>query len=340
MKIGLRTVKTGIAVALALMVSQMLQLESVIFITIAALIGMQPTVSDSWLVGAKRISGTIAGTIFGLLMALLIPSHFLLAGLGVVLLIMFMNRLKIPEGITISCVVFISIYMNTQNDIDIASFALSRLVDTFMGISIALMVNYFILPPKYDRRAMIEMRKDMARIMTCQNRMLGVLLGKEDLAASEMDRQIEEILDELNESKKLAEMQEKEEKLNVYGQILCEEINLVLRITTDMYQHLKNLYGLLESGLKIHNLQPVEPELMALYDKLKQEEASVQTDSKRDPVRMKALMEDIAQLKRRLKTQEVSNQLGAEEIVKLMVLVYNIGEIISKMDMISSKHYS
>ena len=142
MKIGLRTFKTGIAVALSLMMVQILHLESVIFVSIAALIGMQPTVSDSWKVGGNRILGTIVGTLFGLLMALILPGHFLLAGVGVVVLILLMNQLKIPEGITISCVVFISIFMNTQNDI--LPYALSRLTDTFLGIGIALMVNYFI----------------------------------------------------------------------------------------------------------------------------------------------------------------------------------------------------
>jgi len=336
MKIGLRTFKTGIAVALSLMMVQILHLESVIFVSIAALIGMQPTVSDSWKVGGNRILGTIVGTLFGLLMALILPGHFLLAGVGVVVLILLMNQLKIPEGITISCVVFISIFMNTQNDI--LPYALSRLTDTFLGIGIALMVNYFILPPKYDRRAMSEMRKDMTRILTCQNRMLGMLLKKEDVALAEVDAQIEDIFEELNTSKKLAEMQEKEEKLNVYGQVLCKEINLVLRITTDMYQHLKNLYGLLENGLSPRTLQPVEPELKALYEKLKQEETYLREGSRQRGETLKELMKDIVSLKRRVKSDAISRQLGAEETIQLMVMVYNIGEIITKMEMITSQN--
>ena len=135
-------------------------------------------------------------------------------------------------------------------------------------------------------------------------------------------------------------MQEKEEKLNVYGQVLCKEINLVLRITLDMYQHLKNLYGLTENGLSLHTLRPVEAEMNTLYDKLKQEEAFLASTGVQQPSRLQEMLEDIIQLKRRIKMDEVFQQMGAEEIVKLMVMIYNIGEIISKMEMIASQRYA
>jgi uncharacterized membrane protein YgaE (UPF0421/DUF939 family) len=340
MKIGLRTIKTGIAVTLALMVVQIFRLESVIFISIAALIGMKPTISDSWKVGAYRIFGTIVGAFFGVLMALVFPSHFLLAGLGIVLLILVMNRLEISEGITISGVVFISIYMNHQADVNLFAYALSRLTDTFLGLTIALLVNYFILPPKYDRRAMSEMQKDISRILSCQNQLLGFILGREQLELSDIDAQIEGIYEEIIESKNLAEMQEKEEKLNVYGQVLCKEINLVLRITTDMYQHLKNLYGLVEKGISPHTTRLVKREITLLYDKLKEEEAFLQTGSPLRSAALQDMLEDVMKLKERLKSQEVSQQMEAEEIVQLMVLAYNLGEIISKIDLVTSQRYA
>ena len=338
MKIGLRTIKSGIAVALALMVVQILGRDSVLFVAIGALIGMQPTVSDSWTVGRNRILGTFAGSIFGLVTAMWLPGHFLLAGMGVVLLIMAMNRLKIPEGITISCVVFISIFMNTENAV--VPLAMNRLVDTIIGIAIALLVNYFILPPKYDRRAMVEMRKDMYQILSCQNRILGRLLGQESVSVEELDSRIETLMNELNESKKLAEMQEKEEKLNVYGQVLCKELNLVLRITSDMYQHLKNLFGLLEKGLSPNAIQQVKPELSALYEKLTLEETQLQAGNLKQQETLRELIADVALLKQHVKSADVSRELSADEAVTLMVMVYNIGEITSKMEMITSQRYT
>jgi uncharacterized membrane protein YgaE (UPF0421/DUF939 family) len=334
MKIGLRTLKTGLAVTIALLVVQILQLESTLFISIGALIGMQTTVADSWKVGRNRILGTVVGTVFGLLLALAVPGNFLIAGFGVMVLIVTMNRLNIPEGIVISCVVFISIFMTTQPDI--FPFAMSRLTDTFFGLVIALLVNYFVFPPKYDRRAMREMRKDMTEILSCQNRMLGILLGRESVTIEEIEMRLASLLDELNESKKLAEMQEKEEKVNVYGQTPCHEINLVLRITTDMYHHLQNLFGLVEKGVSQKAINPLKSELEALYEKLLAEESQLREEKLNYTQKMTDLLGDIATLKNRIKSEDVYRQFGAEESIKMMVIVYNIGEIISKMNMIDS----
>lgn len=340
MKIGLRTVKTAIAVGIALLVVELFQLESVIFISIAALIGMQPTLTDSWQKSANRIYGTIVGAVLGLLMALALPSHFLLAALGVVFLIMVMNRLNIPEGITISCVVFISIFMVHDPERTIYAYALSRLIDTVLGITIALMVNYFIFPPKYDRKAMLEMRKDMTRIMVCQNQMLGMLLKQEKIAPAEIEVELERLLEEIEESKKLAEMQEKEERHNVYGTILFEEIELILHLTKDMYQHLQNLFGLVSGGLSNNTIKPVEKDLLKLYEKMKKvEELLLAGEIKKSTV-FNELAEDVAHIKRCIKSEEVYKQLEAEEIVKMMVMVYNIGEILSKMDVISSRKHA
>ncbi len=340
MKIGLRTIKTGIAVGIALLVVELFQMESVIFISIAALIGMQPTLTDSLQKSANRIYGTVAGAVFGFIMALVLPSHFLLAALGVVALIMVMNRLNIPEGIIISCVVFISIFMNSDPERTIYAYALSRLIDTALGIGIALMVNYFILPPKYDRKAMLEMRKDMTRIMVCQNRMLGMLIKQEEIAQEDIEEEMQHIFKEIEESKKLAEMQEKEERHNVYGTILFEEIDLILHITTDMYQHLQNLSGLVSKGLSAKTIKPVKDDLLALYNKLiKAEELLPAAETKEHDV-FGDLAEDVTKIKRRIKSEDVYNQLEAEEIVKLMVMVYNIGEILSKMDMISAQKHT
>lgn len=340
MKIGLRTFKTGIAVGISLLAVQLFQIESVVFISIAALIGMQPTLSDSWQTGAGRIYGTIVGAALGLLLGVVLPSHFLLASLGVVALILIMNKLNIPESITISSVVFISIFMNQEPDVNILQFALSRLTDTTLGIAIALVVNYFILPPKYDRKAMLEMRKDMTQMLVCQNRILGMLLQQEDVAREELDAQMLHLFQELEESKKLADMQEKEERHNVIGTILVEEINLILHITTDMFQHLQNLFGLVCSGLGEKTLDPVREDLLKLYGQLKEEEQVMSSGEPTKPNTFQAMMQDVRQIKQRIKSEEVYKQMEAEELVKLMVLVYNIGEILSKMNMISARRHA
>lgn len=337
MKIGLRTVKTGIAVALGLLAVQLLNLESPFFVTIAALIGMQPTVTDSWKVGRNRILGTVAGTIFGLLTALILPGHFLLAGIGVIILILFMNRVGIPEGIIISCVVFISIFMVTQEDV--VAYALSRLLDTVIGISIALLVNYFVFPPKYDRQAMTEIHRDMTAIYLLQNKILGMLLGKEPIAVEEMNGWLDQLLEEMAETKKLADLQEKEDKLNVYGSVRYKEINLVHRMTTDMYQHLKNLASLAEKPLSEDSAKQMETFLEKLYEKLIHAEPAMEKDPLSIPNKMKELKEEVSRVRRAIKSQEVFQRLASEEIIHLMVVAYNVNEIAGKIELITLQQF-
>ncbi|AOY75356.1 hypothetical protein BJL90_05245 [Clostridium formicaceticum] len=80
MKIGLRTIKTGIAVTVSLVISNMLRIESPFFAAIAAIIAMQPTVSDSWKTGVNRILGTVIGAIVGAIFVALSPGNPLLGG--------------------------------------------------------------------------------------------------------------------------------------------------------------------------------------------------------------------------------------------------------------------
>ncbi|MDT2191533.1 FUSC family protein [Paenibacillus larvae] len=65
-RIGMRNVKTAIAVLLCILILRLFQIESPFYACIAAVITMQNTVEDSYETGINRIIGTLIGAAIGL----------------------------------------------------------------------------------------------------------------------------------------------------------------------------------------------------------------------------------------------------------------------------------
>lgn len=147
MKIGARIIKTSLAVVLCIVIDSYLKGGSGFLSGTAAIITMQSTFKDSFRKGGHRVLGTFFGAGLGGLFALISQGNVLLIALGIIILIYSFKLLKWDTGIVISCVVFLVI-MTEKNNTDILLYSFNRLIDTTLGIIIALLVNYFIKPPK------------------------------------------------------------------------------------------------------------------------------------------------------------------------------------------------
>jgi len=147
-KIGLRNIKTATAAALCALVYYFLN-RSPAFACIGAIFGMGGNLEQSKLHGGNRFFGTIIGGFIGMLMFrihlifypeggftwLLVPLVFL----GTVLLIVCCQKLWVggiqPGGVVLCIVLF-----NTPVDSYI-SYSLNRILDTGVGVLVALLVN-------------------------------------------------------------------------------------------------------------------------------------------------------------------------------------------------------
>lgn len=334
MKIGLRTIKTSIAVTIGLFAVSLLNLESPFFVTIAALLGMQPTISDSWVVGRNRLLGTVFGAVFGLVLAIWLPPNPVLAGIGVLLLIRLMNAIKIPEAVVISCIVFVAVFMEAGEGA--ITYALSRLFDTGLGIGIALLVNYFFMPPTYDRQVLAEIRKAAPEIIKSQNHMLGVLMRRKDTDLEALQEELDKIEEGQAEIKKLVELQEKEEKLHVHGEVHIKEVMMVYKLISEMNQHLQNLMGIVEKGVSLSIMQPMEKELVTVYQDLISTEKDLDDGGEELSHRLEEIEAHVNKIKKKIKNQETAVPLSVEETIKLLVVLYNVEEIISKSSIIFS----
>lgn len=150
-KIGMRTIKTIMSVILTLAISELFNLRSPLLASIAAIVTMESSVSESFTAGKNRMYGTILGGVIALGISLILPSNFFTIGLGLIILISICNWFKWDKAARMSMIVFLGIILNYEGG-DRVDYALDRTIDTLIGVIVGTSINYFIRPPKIEVR--------------------------------------------------------------------------------------------------------------------------------------------------------------------------------------------
>lgn len=151
-KIGMRNVKTGLAVALSVTLSKMLKMEYPFFAAIAAIVSMQSSVIESFKEGRNRMIGTLIGAAVSLIGTLIAPNNIIMILLGIIAVIYLLNALNCKKSIVIGCIVFLAIAVNLKDESPFL-YSIDRIIDTIIGISVAAFLNYFLLPPNLLEKA-------------------------------------------------------------------------------------------------------------------------------------------------------------------------------------------
>ncbi|MBK5241707.1 aromatic acid exporter family protein [Clostridium sp.] len=146
--IGMRNIKTALSVFLCLILLRTFHHSFPFYACIAAVITMQSTVHNSFTTGKNRMIGTIIGAICGLLFALISPNNVFLTSIGIVMVIYFLNLLNRKNSIIIGCVVFLAIMTNLRDSTPLI-YSINRVIETFVGIFISVLVNYLIFHPRF-----------------------------------------------------------------------------------------------------------------------------------------------------------------------------------------------
>ncbi|VYU57241.1 FUSC family protein [Clostridium tertium] len=156
-KIGLRTIKTAIAVFSCLLFFP----NEPFFACLTTVFCVQDTVTNSVTIAINRGLGTILGAVIGLLFLIVcrfftyninvfIISKFLVyitISIGIIVVIYICNLIKKPGAINISCIAFLAVTTVHAFGNPIY-YATNRIIETLFGILVGLLVNKFILPPK------------------------------------------------------------------------------------------------------------------------------------------------------------------------------------------------
>jgi len=153
--IGMRNIKTALAVFVVLLCYQLLHRDTVLLAATAAIICMQDSVEKTLANGLNRLLGTSAGALIGMLLlyckqALGVQSLILLfAPLGIILIIWFCNVIHKPQAVVISCIVLLIILLE-QSSQQPFIYSVNRLLDTLFGIVVAFVINRYICNPSQN----------------------------------------------------------------------------------------------------------------------------------------------------------------------------------------------
>lgn len=157
--IGLRLIKTAIAVFICFIIHLLRGEQGMLFYSIStAIFCMQPYKGNSKASAKQRIFGIINGGFWGWIILLInsfviadasIIWKYLIIALACMFVIYTSVLLKKPSDSYFSCVVFISATVVHITDPNPYIFVVNRMLDTLIGIVISLIVNQITFPRKY-----------------------------------------------------------------------------------------------------------------------------------------------------------------------------------------------
>lgn len=159
MLIDKKMFKTALAVFLSVLVANLFKLQSPFFVAIAVVFCMDSSFYTSYRAGFYRMCGTLAGAVVGILFVLIQPDNALLCGVGILAVILICRLFHIEKTIPTAGVVFAAVMLSLGNK-NPFTYSLNRVIDTFVGIIIAVAVSYAVFP----KENILKIRKNIRSI--------------------------------------------------------------------------------------------------------------------------------------------------------------------------------
>lgn len=246
--IGMRTIKTGIAVMLCCILTRF-AVDNMFYCATACVVTMQDTIKTSFKMGSQRVFGTLIGGIVGFLLVLISPANPILCGIGIMIVIKFCEVLKL-SSLVVSSVTFFSLYLGYINSAPLV-YSIQRVIDTSVGVIMGLIINYSVARPNYYDNTINEFKKIR---LQCRESLKNIAVGNKDLKIDYIEKNIKiseafysKLIDELNYSKGSFNLDIIDKSLDLCRQIYfhmksIELLEKELFLTKDNYKKLKRLY--------------------------------------------------------------------------------------------------
>lgn len=164
---GPRVLKTALSVTIAVLLSRLItdNADAVFFAAFGAMLGIERSISAALRQGLTQVVSVVCGTVLGYGAALLFPNSTpaILVGVGILVVIVLCNRLKINYAIILSSLVFLSATLTPSDDL--LGDSILRVVFTAGGILIALLINIVIRPYSNKRRIVQLLRELQSKLL-------------------------------------------------------------------------------------------------------------------------------------------------------------------------------
>ncbi|MBP1047004.1 FUSC family protein [Enterococcus sp. BWM-S5] len=154
-KIGLRTIKTGISVFLCILISLLFHREMYVVSAITAVFTLREDMINTLTFGKHRVAGNTIGALTSVVVIFIFELfgdsdmvQLLAIPLTIVVMIAVLVRFNFQEGVVGATATLLTIVFMIPEDSSYV-YALNRVVDSFIGMGVAIGVNY-LLPSKME----------------------------------------------------------------------------------------------------------------------------------------------------------------------------------------------
>lgn len=221
--IGMRTIKTALAVTISLYISQMLNLGAPIFTAIASISTMKASISESFNDVSRRLFTAVFGVVLGYLFSLIpLGKEFLplLAGIGIIIIIYMLQVLNLKRMIILSCIVFVASLCAESNKL---VYGINRIIGTFVGIAVSVPINYLISAPNLSQNYLRQ-----AKSLTELSKMFLLEL------ITKSDHKITDFEIEYNKLNEIYKTIISEKSMPVHGELLPVTTEKIMKLFDDI----------------------------------------------------------------------------------------------------------
>ncbi|RKQ33533.1 FUSC family protein [Oceanobacillus halophilus] len=148
--IGPRMVKTGLAVALTLLITGMLDLKLEIVAAIASVLAMQPSIMRSFAYIKEVLLSNGVAVIFALLGTFLLGGHPLSVGAVVIISIAINIRLGLNKTVSLTVLTIMAMMLASDNGINFI-YIIERISLIAIGVASAFVINVVVFPPDHKK---------------------------------------------------------------------------------------------------------------------------------------------------------------------------------------------
>ena len=156
--IGRRTIKTVAAVVISMLAAQYFGTTSsrLIFAMMGAMEAVRPTFKESAEAVLSQFVGIIVGAVAAVLLHTLPIPYLISAGIGMLIVIVFYNTLKLKFSPSLAC--FVVVMVCTTSDVHPLWYAFGRIWDSSIGLFIGLLINVLVFPYDNSKNIRIAMK--------------------------------------------------------------------------------------------------------------------------------------------------------------------------------------
>ena len=264
--VGLRTLKTAVAVILALLVVQPYGASpaKVVFATIGAMSAVGPTFKASVAACLTQFCSVTVGAVLSIIMMELQVPSIPAVGIGIIILLWMYQYSHLKLLPVLPCLVLVNICLNPE--VEAISYSLGRLWDTAIGLGIGMLINTLVFP--YDnsrkiRQTMVSLDSDLVAFLE------DMFDGDEHQPeAEQIGRKIVALEGQLSLFVDQRLFRRKQQKRELQTLRTCEDIAHELLVELETLQNMKrkgslneeNRQTLMELGAELSPMPPQRPE--------------------------------------------------------------------------------